>query len=119
VESACGIGVCADFYGQMREVAAEWFERPVDELTPDVTYRLRDWGIESDDRYKSLHHFAVTARDLFRVVPIIPGTRRVLRRLSDEGYRIRIITHRMFIHFFHAAAVQQTIDWLDHHGIPY
>jgi hypothetical protein len=42
VESACGIGVCADFYGQMREVAAEWFERPVDELTPDVTYRLRE-----------------------------------------------------------------------------
>lgn len=21
--------------------------------------------------------------------------------------------------FFHAAAVQQTIEWLDHHGIPY
>ena len=31
-------GVCADFYGQMREFAAEWFERPIDELTPDVTY---------------------------------------------------------------------------------
>jgi 5'(3')-deoxyribonucleotidase len=42
-----------------------------------------------------------------------------LRKLSDEGYRIRIITHRLFIHFFHATALQQTIEWLDHHGIPY
>jgi 5'(3')-deoxyribonucleotidase len=112
-------GVCADFYGQMREFAAEWFERPIDELTPDVTYGLEEWGIQSEDQYKSLHRFAVTSRDLFRVAPMIPGTRRVLRRLSDEGYRIRIITHRLFIHFFHAAAVQQTIGWLDHHGIPY
>src|SRR5207248_5343044 len=42
-----------------------------------------------------------------------------LRRLSDEGYRIRIITHRLFIHFFHQEAVSQTIGWLDQHGIPY
>ncbi len=112
-------GVCADFYVQMRAFAAEWFERPIDELPLDVTYGLEEWGIQSEEQYKSLHRFAVTARDLFRVVPMVPGTRRVLRQLSDEGYRIRIITHRLFIHFFHATAVQQTIDWLDHHGIPY
>jgi len=39
--------------------------------------------------------------------------------LSDEGYRIRIITHRLYIHYFHASAVQQTVEWLDSHGIPY
>ena len=112
-------GVCADFYGQMREVAAEWFERQVRELTPDVSYGFGEWGITTEDQYRSLHRFAVTARNLFREVPIIPGARRVLRKLSDERYRIRIITHRLFIHYFHATAVQQTIDWLDHHGIPY
>jgi hypothetical protein len=42
-----------------------------------------------------------------------------LRRLSDKGIRIRIITHRLFIKYFHQAAIQQTIDWLDHYGIPY
>jgi len=68
---------------------------------------------------KSLHRFAVTGRNLFRKVPMVTGARRVLRKLSDEGYRIRIITHRLFIHFFHATAVNQTISWLDHHGIPY
>jgi hypothetical protein len=38
-------GVCADFYARMREIAAEWFEKPLQDLTPDVTYGLRDWGI--------------------------------------------------------------------------
>jgi 5'(3')-deoxyribonucleotidase len=111
-------GVCSDFYGRMREVAAEWFERPVEELTEDVSYGLPEWGLDNE-KYDSLHRFAVTARNLFRTAPMIPGTRRVLRQLSNEGYRIRIITHRLFIHYFHAAAVQQTIEWLDEHGIPY
>jgi hypothetical protein len=50
---------------------------------------------------------------------MIPGARAYLRKLSDEGYRIRIITHRLFIHYFHGMAVQQTIEWLDQYGIPY
>jgi 5'(3')-deoxyribonucleotidase len=37
----------------------------------------------------------------------------------DEGARIRIITHRLFVHYFHNTAVSQTIDWLDRNGIPY
>jgi len=111
-------GVCADFYGRMREIAAEWFERPIDELTPSVSYGLPEWGV-SPDEYESLHRFAVTERDLFKTVPMIPGARRVLRALSGEGYRIRIITHRLFIRYFHELAVSQTIHWLDHHGIPY
>ena len=111
-------GVCADFYGRMREIAAEWFERPINELTSDVSFGLAEWGIRGDG-YDSLHRFAVTERDFFRTVPMIPGARRVLRQLSDEGYRIRIITHRLFISFLHGPAVTQTIDWLDHHGIPY
>jgi 5'(3')-deoxyribonucleotidase len=112
-------GVCADFYARMREVASEWFEKPIDELTTEVTYGLPEWGIENTDQYRSLHRFAVTARNLFGTVPMIPGARRVLRRLSDEGYHIRIITHRLFIQYFHAMAVQQTIEWLDSRGIPY
>jgi 5'(3')-deoxyribonucleotidase len=42
-----------------------------------------------------------------------------LRQLSDAGAHIRLITHRLFIAHFHREAVQQTVDWLDHHGIPY
>lgn len=112
-------GVCADFYEQMREIAAEWFERPLDELTPDVSYGLKEWGIKNPDEYTSLHRFAVTQRELFKSLPMIPGTRKYLRMLSNDGARIRIITHRLFIHYFHNIAVAHTIDWLDDNGIPY
>jgi 5'(3')-deoxyribonucleotidase len=107
--------------GRMREIAAEWFERPVDELTEDVSYGLPEWGIdpEKPEQYQNLHRFAVTERELFKTTPMVPGARRVLRKLSDDGYRIRIITHRLYIHYFHARAVQQTIEWLDHYGLPY
>src|SRR5215475_18375 len=102
-------GVCADFYSQMREVAAQWFERPVEQMAENVSYGLKEWGIGTADQYNSLHRFAVTERELFRAVPMIPGARSVLRRLSGEGYRIRIITHRLFLDYFHAATVEQTI----------
>jgi 5'(3')-deoxyribonucleotidase len=112
-------GVCADFYGKMREIAAEWFEKRIEDLTPDVSYGLPEWGIKSTAEYQSLHRFAVTQRDLFKVVPMVPGARKYLRLMSREGARIRVITHRLFIQYFHNLAVTQTIDWLDNNGIPY
>jgi hypothetical protein len=43
-----------------------------------------------------------------------------LRRLSAlDDVRIRIITHRLFIKYFHQQALSQTVEWLEHHGIPY
>lgn len=112
-------GVCADFYGRMREIAAEWFECEPNVLPTAVSYSLREWGITSESQYLSLHRFAVTQRGLFETCQMIPGARRYLRILSNEGARIRIITHRLFIDYFHRLAVHQTIDWLDHYGIPY
>ena len=112
-------GVCADFYGRMREIAAEWFERRVEDLTPQVSYGLGEWGVKDREQYLSLHRFAVTQRDLFKTEEMVPGARKYLRKLSDEGFRIRIITHRLYIHYFHATAVQQTIEWLDRNAIPY
>jgi 5'(3')-deoxyribonucleotidase len=112
-------GVCADFYGRMREIAAEWFEVDIKTLTDKPSYGLDEWGIKTPSQYEQLHRFAVTQRQLFATSPPIAGARSTLRRLSDEGYRIRIITHRLFIHFFHQDAVSQTTDWLDRHGIPY
>jgi hypothetical protein len=43
----------------------------------------------------------------------------VLRRLSAKNIRIRIITHRLYIKFFHLETVKQTTERLEHHGIPY
>ncbi|MFN8388765.1 MAG: 5'-nucleotidase [Bdellovibrionota bacterium] len=112
-------GVCSDFYGRMREIAAEWFECTIDALTPSPSYGLAEWGVSSPEQYASLHRFAVTQKNLFDSSPMIPGARKYLRRLSDDGAHIRIVTHRLFIHYFHKLAVSQTIDWLDRSGIPY
>lgn len=111
-------GVCADFYGTLRVLAAEWLGKQLDDLTTDVSFGLPEWGLKEGD-YERLHRWAVTKRSLFRVVAPIPGAGPALRRLSARGIRIRIITHRLFIPHFHASAITQTVEWLDWHGIPY
>jgi 5'(3')-deoxyribonucleotidase len=113
-------GTCADFYGGLRPIAAEWLGVDINSLTSEVSWNLPEWGVaRAPGGYKKLHHFAVTQRELFRNLRPMPGAPQVLRRLSAEGVRVRIITHRLFIKHFHRIAVQQTVDWLDGHDIPY
>jgi hypothetical protein len=47
------------------------------------------------------------------------GAAAALRRLSNNGVRIRIITHRLIIEHVHQVSVAQTVGWLDYHGVPY
>jgi 5'(3')-deoxyribonucleotidase len=112
-------GVVADFYEGMRKVAAEWLGVPLESLTKKVTQGLSEWGLDELGGYDPLHRFAVTQRDLFKNLPPIPGAPVALRKLSTRDVRIRIITHRLYIKYFHQEAVRQTIEWLDHHDIPY
>jgi hypothetical protein len=112
-------GVCADFYGYMRGIAAEWLGRPIEELSPDVTYGFKEWGLETPRDYERLHHVAVTQRELFAKMPPLEHAPQAIRLLSAEGVRVRVITHRLFIRWFHEVAVSQTVRWLDHHGVPY
>lgn len=112
-------GVCGDFYSIMREVAAEWKGTTTEKLPADVTYGMSEWELSDMGGYEALHRFAVTQRDLFLNMLPMADCRPVLRRLSTKGVHIRIVTHRLFIKYFHRQAAQQTIDWLDRHGIPY
>ena len=113
-------GVCADFYCGLRPIAAEWLGVDVDTLPERVSWGLPEWGIDNaPGGYEALHRFAVTQRDLFRVLPPMPGAALALRKLSATDIRIRVITHRFFIKFFHQVAARQTIEWLDHNDIPY
>lgn len=112
-------GTCADFYAGLRPIAAEWLGVREEDLPLEVSYGLAEWGLGNQEAYERLHRFAVTQRALFRKMEPLPGAPQALRRLSEEGVRIRIITHRLFIKYFHQIAVQQTIEWLDHYDIPY
>jgi 5' nucleotidase, deoxy (Pyrimidine), cytosolic type C protein (NT5C) len=66
-----------------RVLTAEWFERPLEEIPEHVSYGLPEWGV-TPQTYPSLHRWAVSGRDLFREVPMIPGARRILRRRSSQ-----------------------------------
>jgi hypothetical protein len=114
-------GVVADFYGGLRHVAAEWLEVPVESLTTNVTFGLPEWSLNNaPGGYDALHRFAVTQRELFLNLKPIAGAAVALRRLSAEhDIRIRIITHRLFIKYFHQTAIRQTIEWLDKYDLPY
>jgi len=112
-------GVVGDFYGAVRKIAAEWLNKPVESLTPEVSYGLYEWGIEEFGGYDRLHRFAVTQRNIFRDMEPIKNAPAILRKLSNQGIRIRIITHRIFLKYSHRTSITQTVDWLDNYDIPY
>jgi 5'(3')-deoxyribonucleotidase len=112
-------GVVADFIGGLKPVAAEWLGVAMGSLTDEVSYGFGEWNLGDDVAYNDLHRFALKERDLFATLPLIEGAAPVLRRLSGRGIRIRIITHRLYIPWFHRQAVVQTLEWLEKYGIPY
>lgn len=112
-------GVVANFIEGMKPIAAEWLGVPEHELTDDVSYGFKEWKLGGKHGYESLHRFALREHRLFEVLPVVEGAGVALRRLSRRGVRIRIITHRLYIPWFHRQAVVQTVEWLEKHGIPY
>jgi 5'(3')-deoxyribonucleotidase len=112
-------GVVADFIRGLKPIAAEWLGVPEASLTDEVSYGFKEWNIGEADAYNDLHRFALKERALFASLPLIDGAAPALRRISSRGVRIRIITHRLYIPWFHRQSVVQTVEWLEKHGIPY
>ena len=112
-------GVVADFHAGLKPVAAEWLGVPAGELADDVTYGFPEWQLDRSGGYDALHRFAVKERGLFAALAPVNGAPAALRRLSTRGVRIRIVTHRLYIPWFHREAIEQTTGWLERHGVPY
>lgn len=110
-------GTCADSYGRMREIAAEWFGLDVSELTSEVTYGLPEWGLNITEEYKALHYFAITKRKLFSTCNILPQAGYYLKLLSDKG--VKIIPYRFYSDSLDQMVVLHTFDWLYKNRIPY
>lgn len=111
-------GVCADFYAGLKEIVAELKDVDPDQLTDEVSYGLPEWELGPLGGYEAVHRYAVRERDLFRRLEPMEGVRTALWELQQH-VRIRIITHRFFIDYFHREAASQTVEWLDKHHIPY
>jgi 5'(3')-deoxyribonucleotidase len=111
-------GVVANFYAGFLPIVAEWRGVPQESLPAAVSYGLTEWGLDPAS-YEAVHRFGVVQRELFRKLEPMPGAPAALRRISQSGVRIRIITHRLYINYIHEQAVTQTTAWLEHHGVPY
>ncbi len=111
-------GVVANHTARFREIMAEIRGVDVDTMPMDRSWDFHEWGFGPDD-YARYHRIAVMEYDMFRTMEVIEGAADALWRLSDAGIWIRIITHRLYIHWGHEKAVADTAAWLDIQRIPY
>ncbi len=111
-------GVVADHTLRFRDIYAEISGIDPETLTLERSWNFSEWGLDND-RYTELHRVAVMEHDMFRTMPPIEGAAEALWRLSDAGVWIRIITHRLYVHWGHEKAVADTAAWLDLNRIPY
>lgn len=111
-------GVCADYNAGFRSVVAT--DRGVDpaSLPEQTAWGYDGWGLDGDE-YRRLHHLAVADKRILRSLPVVEGCAEALWRLSDMGVWLRIITHRLYTNWGHAAVVSDTVTWLDEQRIPY
>lgn len=111
-------GVCADFYSGLKQIVAELKDVNPEQLPDGVSYGLPEWELGPLGGYDAVHRHAVRERNLFSRLEPMEGVRTALWELQQE-IRIRIITNRFFISYFHREAARQTVEWLDQHHIPY
>jgi len=112
-------GVCGDYTAAFASVVAQ--ERNIDPsaLPAQRGWDFSEWELEDLGGFDAVHRAAVMGHRMFRTMPVMPGAAEALWRLSDAGVWIRIITHRLWVNWGHAVAVSDTVEWLDHHAIPY
>jgi 5'(3')-deoxyribonucleotidase len=111
-------GVVADHTGRFREIVAEIRGVDPEAMSLERSWDFSEWGFDPDD-YARYHRIAAMEHDMFRTMPVIDDAADVLWRLSDAGIWIRIITHRLYVHWGHAKVIADTAAWLDIHRIPY
>lgn len=111
-------GVVADHTYRFREILADLRGIDPESLPLERSWDFGEWGLGPGE-YEALHRIAVMEHDMFATMPLMPGAADALWRLSDAGVWIRIITHRLYVHWGHAKAVSDTVTWLDAHRIPY
>ena len=84
------MGFVRTFTPDWRPIAAERLGVDIETLPERVSFGLPEWGIDkAPGGYEALHRFAVTQRELFRVLKPRPGAPVALRRLSESDVRIR------------------------------
>ena len=87
-------------------------------LPHERSWDFHEWGLDTQE-FNRLHKKAVAEVRMLATLPAIDGAADALWRLSDAGVWIRIVTHRLYVNWGHAAAIADTVTWLDEYKIPY
>lgn len=111
-------GVCADYTLAFRNFCADRLGVEPESLPLERSWDFREWGFDQA-KFEELHRAAVTEGRILADLEPIAGAAESLWRLSDAGVWIRIVTHRLYVNWGHAAAAGDTVDWLDAAKIPY
>ncbi len=111
-------GVVADHTRRFRAIMAELRGVDPETLPLERSWDFAEWGFAPGE-YPHYHRIAVMEHDMFRTMPLVDGADEALWRLSDAGIWIRVITHRLYVHWGHEKAVGDTAAWLDEMRIPY
>lgn len=112
-------GVLADYEAAFRPVVARRRGVDPDTLGAAHSWELSEWGIPDRDAFTGHLRAAIEQDRIFRSMPIMPGAREALRRLSHDGVHIRIVTHRLVLSGLHAIVLHDTAAWLERHRVPY
>jgi 5'-nucleotidase len=114
-------GCVGDYETAFRRCVAAQLDVPPDSLGPLRSWDMAaaGWGIRDTAHFLDLHRRAVAEQRLFADMPVVPGAAEALWTLSDQGVRIRIVTHRLCVGGIHHTAVADTVAWLDAHDLPY
>ncbi len=112
-------GVCGDYTSAFKTIVANEMGVPESSLPDTRSWDFNEWDLGRAGGFDRLHALAVTEHRLFATMPVIDHAADALWRLSDAGVWIRVITHRLYVNWGHAAAVADTVTWLDSHRIPY
>jgi len=111
-------GVVADYTAGFRQVVADDRGVDPDSLPDERSWDFHEWGL-SIEEFNRLHRLAVADLRMLVTLPVVDGAADALWRLSDSGVWIRIVTHRLYVNWGHAAAIADTVTWLDEQRIPY
>ena len=112
-------GVCGDYTAAFRSVVAAELDVSEASLPDTRSWDFHEWDLDRAGGFERLHALAVTEHRMFATMPPMKHVADVLWRLSDAGIWIRVITHRLYVNWGHAAAVADTVSWLDSNRIPY
>lgn len=107
-------GVVGDYNGFFRPFVAERLGLPLEDLGPQIAWNYEDcgWGIRNYEHFLELHGAAVLEGRMFRKMPVMAGASEALWTLSDEGFHIRVVTHRLVRHWQHDLVMADTAAWL-------